>query len=71
MIHQTLNVDGMTCNHCVETVHNALKEISGVQKVSVDLERKKVSVDYDELQVPLEIIRNKINEVGFDVLNQS
>ena len=71
MTHQTLNVDGMTCDHCVQTVHNALKEIAGVQKVSVNLERKKVSVDYDELQVGLEVIRSKIKEVGFEALNQS
>ena len=71
MTHQTLNVDGMTCDHCVQTVHNALKEIAGVQKVSVNLERKKVSVDYDELQVGLEIIKSKIKEVGFEALNQS
>ena len=71
MTHQTLNVDGMTCDHCVQTVHNALKEIAGVQKVSVNLERKKVSVDYDELQVGLEVIKSKIKEVGFEALNQS
>jgi len=71
MKHQTLYVDDMTCNHCVETVQNALNEITGIQNVKVDLESKKVFVDYDELKVGLDIISGKIQEVGFNILNQS
>lgn len=40
----TLNVSGMTCESCVGTVEKALKNVDGVQKVSVDLKQKNAVV---------------------------
>ena len=36
----TLDVQGMTCEHCVNTVTNALMDCPGVTSVKVDLEKK-------------------------------
>ncbi len=33
----TLNVTGMTCNHCVQSVTKALQAVAGVENVSVSL----------------------------------
>lgn len=63
-----LNVEGMSCNHCVKAVTDALTALDGVSGVDVDLAGKKVMVDYEEDKVSLESMRDAIEEEGYDVL---
>ncbi len=67
MATEVLNVKGMSCNHCVETITNAVSSLQGIDKVSVHLEEKKVTVDYDPAQTDVSTVSSKIKEVGFDV----
>jgi copper chaperone len=39
---QTLNVEGMSCSHCENTVKKSVGDLNGVDSVNVDLEGKKV-----------------------------
>ena len=32
-----INVEGMTCHHCSATVEKAIKSVSGVDEVEIDL----------------------------------
>lgn len=64
----TLNVEGMSCSHCVNAVTKAVTAMEGVSGVSVDLEGKTVTVDYDADQVSLESIKEAIEEEGYDVV---
>lgn len=50
----TLQVQGMTCNHCKMAVTNALQELEGVSRVEVHLDKGTVDVDYDETKVSLD-----------------
>ena len=65
MTHQTINVEGMSCDHCVQTITKAVKAVQGVKEVSVNLESKQVSVDYDEREDVLKEITGAITEAGF------
>lgn len=67
MGQQTLSVEGMSCGHCVETVTKAVKAVQGVKEVSVSLEDKQVSVDYEEREGALNEISAAITEAGFQV----
>ena len=67
MTHRVIQVDGMTCGHCVETVTQAVQSLQGIQKVTVDLDKKQVTLDYDEQKIGLAGISAKITEVGFEV----
>ncbi len=67
MVHQVLQVEGMTCDHCVETVTQAVGSLQGIQKVTVDLDKNQVILDYDGEKIGLEKISAKIIEVGFEV----
>lgn len=62
----TLQVEGMSCNHCVSAVENALQEIGASGKV--DLASKKVEVTYDEASLTAEQIKEAIEEQGYDVV---
>lgn len=62
---QILNVEGMSCAHCVSSIENGLKEQN--VKAKVDLEKKTVEVQYDEEIVTLEKIKETIEDLGYDM----
>jgi copper chaperone len=43
----TLSVDGMSCEHCEQTVAEALEGVAGVTGVSVDLDGGRATVEGD------------------------
>ncbi len=67
MTNLTMNVEGMTCGHCAQTVKDAVTGLSGINRVEVDLEKKLVTVEFDEVLGKVESITDKIVEVGFEV----
>ncbi len=68
MANQTLNVEGMTCDHCVQTIKETVNNLVGISRVEVDLENKQVAVEYDKALVKLDSITDKIVEIGFEVI---
>ncbi|WNC14289.1 copper ion binding protein [Brevibacillus brevis] len=62
----TLQVEGMSCQHCVISIEGALKEIGATGKV--DLSGNSVDVAYDENRLTLAEIKEAIEEQGYDVL---
>ena len=43
-----LKVNGMSCQHCVNAVNDAVTKLVGVKQVKVDLKEKLVEVEYNE-----------------------
>ncbi|MCL1913875.1 MAG: cation transporter [Eubacteriaceae bacterium] len=48
MAKAILNIEGMSCDHCVAAVDGALKSVEGVSDVQVSLEANNATVEYDE-----------------------
>ena len=65
MNKDTINVYGMTCNHCVKAVTLALQNIAGVESVSVSLDHESATLIYDENIVSLTRLKNEIIKEGF------
>ena len=65
MEHITLNVEGMSCEHCVRSVEGAVAKLGASAKV--DLVKHAVSVEYDQTQISLRAIKEAIEEQGYDV----
>lgn len=65
---KTLNVEGMSCEHCVHAVKTAAGALAGVSNVDVDLKGKKVTVAFDPAQVTLKQIEDAIEDQGYDVV---
>ena len=59
----------MTCQHCVQTITDALNNINGLNTVNVDLVKKEVRVKFNENETKLKKISDKIIEVGFELPN--
>ncbi|MGO0061241.1 copper chaperone CopZ [Brevibacillus fluminis] len=64
----TLNVKGMSCNHCVNSIEGALGKVNGVSAVKVDLAGNKVTVSYDEAAVNEASLKTTIEDQGYDVV---
>ncbi|XID93794.1 copper ion binding protein [Paenibacillaceae bacterium WGS1546] len=62
----TLQVEGMSCQHCVNSIEGALIEIGAAGKV--DLKNNSVDVSFDENQISIERIKETIEEQGYDVV---
>ena len=66
-MNKILNVEGITCEHCVDTIKQSVGILDGVLRVDVDIEKKQVVVEFDEKMAKPEDLIDKIEEVGFKV----
>ena len=62
----TINVAGMTCDHCVNSVTEELKKISGVSEVQVDLDSGKVEIT-SVTEISPAAITEAITEAGYEL----
>lgn len=60
-------VEGMSCQHCVKAVQQALLALPGVMAVQVDLEGGRVQVQYQEGQVSLAQMKAAVTDQGYEV----
>ena len=60
-------VEGMSCQHCKQSIEGALQELPGMNKVTAYHNDGFVEVDFDENVLELETIVNEIEDIGFDV----
>jgi copper chaperone len=59
-------VEGMSCNHCVQTITKSLTTLDSRAKVSVDLATQLVKVDSTE---DPKALASEIEEAGYTVLS--
>ena len=64
-----LNVDGMSCEHCVKAVKDAAESVDGVMGATVSLEKKTAEIEHGE-DVSIELIIQAIEEEGYEVAQQ-
>ena len=67
MQNVTLNVQGMSCGHCVNSVEKGVGTLTGVEQVKVNLAEGLVDVSFNETQVTLEQIKEAIDDQGYEV----
>ena len=64
---QTLRVTGMTCGGCENAVKRAVGQLPGVSSVSASHSEGRVEVSFDDSQVEIEAIKQKIERLGYRV----
>lgn len=65
---KTLQVGGMTCNHCKANVENSIKSSEGVEDATVDLLSGKVIIKGNAIN--LEQIKSGIESIGYKILKE-
>ena len=63
----TITINGMSCEHCVRAVKEAIGAQSGVKNVDVSLEEKNAQVVYDDEHTRLSDLEASIVEEGYQV----
>lgn len=63
-----LNIQGMTCSGCVNSITGVLQKIPGVASVDVSLEQNRATVIYNPAQAKPAQFKAAIEEAGFDVV---
>lgn len=61
-----LKISGMSCQHCVKTVTDALTALDGVRRVKVNLRKGEAVVHFNEQHITLLKLRDAITEAGFE-----
>ncbi|WP_178915443.1 heavy-metal-associated domain-containing protein [Natronomonas gomsonensis] len=61
---QTITVKGMSCEHCEETVEEALQEVDGVTSASADRDSESATVEGSAERDELVTV---VEDAGYDV----
>jgi copper chaperone len=67
MEYAMINVEGMSCEHCVKAVTDAVVALPSVSDVSVDMEGGTASLTYDSSETSLDAIKEAIEDQGYDI----
>ena len=59
-MNKTIKIEGMSCEKCVAHVKDALEEVSGIEKVTVDLKEGKAVIEGND--VSDEVIKEVIED---------
>jgi copper chaperone len=63
----TINIEGMSCRHCVMRVKKALDALPGIKNSDVDIGKSVVS--YDESIIQKQDIENAVIKAGYKIKN--
>lgn len=59
-------INGMSCNHCVAKVEQAINQLDGIAKVKINLKKNNGTVKFDETQVSADQIAVAVTEAGYE-----
>ena len=62
-----LNIEGMTCTSCAQTVEKSLKDLEGVKDATVNFASEKAFLSYDASEVDKSDFKQAVKNSGYDV----
>ena len=57
-------VEGMTCTACAATIERSLSKLEGVNAVAVNFATEKMSIEFDESLVDINVIKDNVTKAG-------
>ena len=67
MTQINLSVPDISCDHCKQSIEEAVGALAGVESVEVGIESKVVEVDFDDASVSRHDIVTAIEGQGYEV----
>lgn len=61
-----IKIKGMGCQNCVNAVSESLKELEGISKVNVSLEKELAEVEFDETKINADKMIETIKELEYE-----
>lgn len=71
IINDEFRIDGMTCTNCSMRIENSLRESKGVLEADVSYNKSIAYVKYDAMKISSEHIQDKIEQLGYKVIDGS
>ncbi len=65
-MEHSIGIEGMSCEHCVRAVEQALGKVQGVENVRVSLENKEAKIEAAS-DVDMEEVKKAVEEEGYKV----
>lgn len=62
-----LKIDGMHCGGCVSSVEKALRQVQGMQSVSISLEAGEAAVTYDPARAGIADFTQAVSSAGYSM----
>ena len=66
MSEKTLNIEGMTCASCAQTVEKATKKLPGVSESNVNLATEKMTIKFDPTVISVSDITLAVSNAGYE-----
>jgi len=65
---EIMQVRGMSCTSCINSIEGSIGKLTGVFSVKVDVSGGEVTVEFDNAQISLVLIKETIEEQGYNVI---
>ena len=65
----TIQIKGMSCNHCTKFIETTINELDGIVSKEVNLEQANAVVQYDAQVIAQSAIVDAIKDTHFDVIS--
>ncbi|MEW5785581.1 MAG: copper ion binding protein [Bacillota bacterium] len=65
----TFTVEGMSCNHCKNSIESAVRALEGVTGAAVDLAQNQVKISFDPTVVKRDALEKAIIGAGYSVVH--
>ncbi|NLB41055.1 MAG: heavy-metal-associated domain-containing protein [Clostridiales bacterium] len=66
----TLNITGMTCASCANTIERRVGKLEGVLTANVNLATEKLVVEFDDSLTSLQNIKETIKKAGYEAAEE-
>ncbi len=66
----SLQISGMTCAACAVRIEKGLNKLDGVTEATVNLALEKSAIKFDPAITNLEVIQNKVRDLGYNVVTE-
>ena len=60
-----LHASDISCGHCKKSIEGDLAHEPGVRAVTVDIEDKRIDIDFDEAVTGPDVLKAKLDEIGY------
>ena len=64
MTSKNFTIENISCDHCVKTIKNELNDLEGIISVEIDLDSKRVEVNWQE-PLTWEEIKKLLEEINY------
>ena len=61
-----IKIDGMSCQHCVKTVTDAMEDLDGGSQGKVNLKKGEAKMKFEKDRLDLEQLKTAIATAGFE-----